>query len=97
MFMIARPLRLSSRLRPVARVARLEQVDPARWPSIVLKRQPSADADGYAGLEDKVDNHWLKLFVAAALSTILGVGSAVAYAETRGPSSKRYAAAARGA
>ena len=26
--------------------------------SIVLERQPGADAGGYAGLEDEVDNHW---------------------------------------
>lgn len=26
--------------------------------SIVLERQPGADAEGYAGGEDEVDNHW---------------------------------------
>lgn len=29
--------------------------------SIVLERQPSADAAGYSGLEDEVDNHWKEL------------------------------------
>ena len=43
--------------------------------SIVLERQPGADAQGYAGVEDKVDNHWGTLFKAAFLSTILSVGS----------------------
>ena len=43
--------------------------------SIVLERQPGADAEGYAGLEDGVDYHWGELFKAAALSTLLGVGS----------------------
>lgn len=43
--------------------------------SIVLERQPGADAEGYAGLEDGVDYHWGDLFKAAALSTLLGVGS----------------------
>jgi type IV secretion system protein TrbI len=43
--------------------------------SIVLERQPGADAAGYAGLEDGVDNHWGALFKAALLSTLLGVGS----------------------
>ena len=43
--------------------------------SIVLVRQPGADAEGYAGLEDEVDNHWGMLFTAAILSTILSVGS----------------------
>lgn len=42
---------------------------------IVLERQPGADTAGYAGLEDGVDNHWGALFKAAALSTLLGVGS----------------------
>jgi type IV secretion system protein TrbI len=43
--------------------------------SIVLERQPGADTEGYAGLEDDVDNHWGMLFKAAILSTILSVGS----------------------
>jgi type IV secretion system protein TrbI len=43
--------------------------------SIVLERQPGADAEGYAGLEDEVDNHWGMLFKAAILSTLLSVGS----------------------
>jgi type IV secretory pathway VirB10-like protein len=43
--------------------------------SIVLEHQPGADASGYSGLEDEVDHHWLRLAGAAALSTILGVGT----------------------
>jgi type IV secretion system protein TrbI len=43
--------------------------------SIVLERQQGADAGGYSGLEDEVDNHWPELFKAALLSTILGVGA----------------------
>lgn len=43
--------------------------------SIVLERQPAADTQGVAGLEDEVDHHWGRLFMAAALSTLLGVGS----------------------
>lgn len=43
--------------------------------SIALERQPGADAAGYAGLEDGVNNHWGKLFKAALLSTMLSVGS----------------------
>lgn len=43
--------------------------------SIVLERQPGADTEGYAGLEDEVDNHWGMLFKAAILSTILSVGA----------------------
>lgn len=43
--------------------------------SIVLERQPGADAQGYAGLEDEVDNHWGTVFKAAVISTLLSVGS----------------------
>jgi type IV secretion system protein TrbI len=43
--------------------------------SIALERQPAADAAGYAGLEDGVDNHWGMLFKAAILSTLLSIGS----------------------
>ncbi|MBB5046128.1 type IV secretion system protein VirB10 [Rhodopseudomonas rhenobacensis] len=43
--------------------------------SIVLERQPGADTQGYAGLEDEVDNHWGMLFKAAVLSTLLSVGA----------------------
>ena len=43
--------------------------------SIVLERQPGADAAGYSGLEDEVDNHWGELLKAAALSTLLAVGT----------------------
>jgi type IV secretion system protein VirB10 len=43
--------------------------------SIVLERQPGADPEGYAGLQDRVDNHWGQLFKAAILSTLLSVGS----------------------
>jgi type IV secretion system protein VirB10 len=43
--------------------------------SVVLPRSPAVDGAGYAGVEDEVDNHWGALFEAAALSTILSVGS----------------------
>ncbi|MER9921151.1 MULTISPECIES: TrbI/VirB10 family protein [unclassified Mesorhizobium] len=43
--------------------------------SIILERQPGADAEGYAGLEDGVDYHWGELFKAAALSTVLSIGA----------------------
>jgi type IV secretion system protein VirB10 len=43
--------------------------------SIVLERQQGGDAGGYSGLEDEVDDHWKELLGAAALSTLLGVGS----------------------
>ena len=46
--------------------------------SIVLERQPGADTQGYAGLEDDVDYHWWDLAKAAGLSTLLSVGAELA-------------------
>lgn len=46
--------------------------------SIVLERQPGADAEGYAGLQDGVDYHWWDLAKAAGLSTLLSIGSELA-------------------
>ncbi len=46
--------------------------------SIVLERQPGADAEGYAGLRDGVDYHWWDLAKAAGLSTLLSVGAELA-------------------
>ena len=43
--------------------------------SIVLERQGATDTQGFAGLADEVDHHWGRLFSAAALSTLLGVGA----------------------
>ena len=43
--------------------------------SIVLERQPGADEAGYAGLEDGVNNHWGRLFMAAGLATFLNIGA----------------------
>lgn len=43
--------------------------------SIVLERQPGADTQGYAGLEDGVDYHWWDLAKAAGLSTLLAIGA----------------------
>jgi len=46
--------------------------------SIVLERQPAADAQGRAGLQDRVDRRWGELFRAGAVSTLLGVASELA-------------------
>lgn len=46
--------------------------------SIVLERQPGADTEGYAGLQDGVDYHWWELAKAAGLSTLLSVGAELA-------------------
>lgn len=45
--------------------------------SIVLERQPGADAGGYSGLKDEVDSHWKELLGAASLSTLLALGTEV--------------------
>jgi type IV secretion system protein VirB10 len=45
--------------------------------SIALDRQPGGDPQGFAGLEDKVDQHWGGIARAAILSTIIGVGAQV--------------------
>lgn len=66
--------------------------------SIVLERQPGADASGYAGLEDEVDNHWKELLGAAALSTLLAVGTEVnSGADAGNTNSDLIAALRRGA
>ncbi len=46
--------------------------------SIRLERQPAGDSAGQAGLEDRVDNHWGRMFRATLLSSLLGVGGEVA-------------------
>ncbi|WP_404933693.1 TrbI/VirB10 family protein [Nitratireductor sp. L15S-10] len=46
--------------------------------SIVMERLQGTDPQGFSGLEDQVDYHWGQLFRAAALSTLLGVGTQLA-------------------
>lgn len=43
--------------------------------SMVLEHEPATDEAGYAGLEDQTDQHWLTLFKAATLSSLLSVGA----------------------
>ncbi len=43
--------------------------------SIILMREPGADASGAAGLEDEVDNHWGRILLAAGLATLLNIGA----------------------
>jgi type IV secretory pathway VirB10-like protein len=64
--------------------------------SIVLERQQGADAGGYSGLEDEVDNHWGALFKAALLSTLLGVGSELGTTSGTGSNSDVITALRRG-
>lgn len=46
--------------------------------SVQIDALPGADQSGYAGLSDKVDNHWGRVFVAAGLASILGIGTELA-------------------
>jgi type IV secretory pathway VirB10-like protein len=64
--------------------------------SIVLERQPGADTSGFSGLEDEVDNHWVALFKAALLSTLLGVGSELGTTSGTGSNSDVITALRRG-
>jgi type IV secretion system protein VirB10 len=43
--------------------------------SMALERQSGADPQGFAGLQDKVDDHWGQLLKGALLSTLLSVGA----------------------
>lgn len=43
--------------------------------SIILDRQPAGDAAGYAGLEDRINEHWGGILRAAGLSTLLSIGA----------------------
>jgi type IV secretion system protein VirB10 len=47
--------------------------------SIVIDNLPVTDTGGYAGLADEVDLHTRKLLKGAALATVLGVGSELAF------------------
>lgn len=46
--------------------------------SILLDRQPGADAAGMAGLQDRTNYHWGNMLKAALVSTLLGVGTELA-------------------
>ncbi|WP_027155656.1 TrbI/VirB10 family protein [Mesorhizobium sp. WSM2561] len=56
--------------------------------SIVLERQQGTDAEGFSGLEDEVDHHWGQLFRAAALSTLLGIGTSLGSSNGEGDIAK---------
>lgn len=45
--------------------------------SIQLDRLPGADAAGFSGLQDRVDQHWGGIFRAALISTLLSIGTEV--------------------
>jgi type IV secretion system protein VirB10 len=46
--------------------------------SIMLDRLPGADTEGQAGLEDRVNWHWGRVFAGAAVSTLIGTAAELA-------------------
>jgi type IV secretion system protein VirB10 len=42
--------------------------------SIVLERAPGTDSTGASGLQDRVNHHWGRVFLAAGLATLLNLG-----------------------
>ena len=72
-----RPVRQPGRVRSVACAAGLDAVDPAGRPLDRAGPAARRDAAGNGGLQDGVDNHWGQLFKAAALSSILGIGTQI--------------------
>lgn len=49
--------------------------------SIQIEALPGADQSGFAGLRDRVDNHYGRLFGAVGLATILGVGTELTFGD----------------
>ncbi|MEM6651847.1 MAG: TrbI/VirB10 family protein, partial [Pseudomonadota bacterium] len=47
--------------------------------SLQIAALPGADQAGYSGLSDKVDNQWGRVFTAAGLATLLGIGTELAF------------------
>lgn len=46
--------------------------------SLQIDALPGADQSGYAGLSDKIDNHWGRVVIAAGLASLLGIGTELA-------------------
>ena len=49
--------------------------------SIVINNLPATDMQGYAGLEDEVDNHTWRVIRGIVLSTLLGVGTELEFGD----------------
>ena len=47
--------------------------------SIVIDNLPATDSAGYAGLSDRVDEHWGRLLAGVGLATLLGVGTELSF------------------
>lgn len=64
-------------------------------PTIALDQLQATDAGGQAGLHDRVDWHWRRIFAGAALSTVIGVGAELAAPDRRADGDDRVIVAAR--
>jgi type IV secretion system protein VirB10 len=51
--------------------------------SIRIENLPGTDTAGYSGLADRVDHHTLRMFFAAALSSLISVGTELAEDDDR--------------
>ena len=60
--------------------------------SIGLDNMPGVDLSGYAGMKDKVNNHYFKLLQAVVLSSFLGAGEAIITRDEYGEDDWRYEA-----
>lgn len=60
--------------------------------SIGLDNMPGVDLSGYAGMKDKVNNHYFKLLQAVVLSSFLGTGEAIITRDEYGKDDWRYEA-----
>ena len=52
--------------------------------SIDLECSPGVDLEGYAGVRDKVDNHWLRLIGGVVLSSVLAVSATMSQGDIEG-------------
>ena len=52
--------------------------------SIDLECSPGVDLEGYAGVSDKVDNHWLRLAGGIVLSSVLAVSATMSQGDIEG-------------
>ena len=52
--------------------------------SIDLECSPGVDLEGYAGVSDKVDNHWLRLVGGVVLSSVLAVSATMSQGDIEG-------------
>ena len=68
--------------RPNSHAGCLDPDDLSERQLSLFGSSSGADGEGYAGLEDDVDEHWGSIFKAAVLSTILSVGAEAGTSDT---------------